>query len=877
MVRDDLPTGTITFLFTDIEGSTRLLQALGAEYRDALERHAAIVRAALSAHDGVEVGTEGDSFFAVFRSAADAVAAAVEAQRALAAEPWPREQDVRVRMGLHTGEGRLGGDSYVGLDVHRAARVGAAGHGGQVLLSSTTRALIEGAVPADLSVLDLGMHRLKDLEQPERVSQLVISGLEQQFPPLRSLETLSNLPTELSSFVGRERELDEIIALVTRTRLVTLTGPGGTGKTRLALRVGARIGSTFQDGVTFVDLAPVADPALVGPTIARTVGLIDQAERTIVDLLEAHLASRSLLLILDNFEQVLAAAESIASLLAVAPRIKVLVTSRAVLNVYGEQAFDVQPLALPDSPDVTDPAALSTYEAVALFVDRACAADSRFTLTAESAPAVAEICMRLDGLPLAIELAASRVRVLEPSQILDRLKQHLPLVTEGPRNVPSRQRTLRGTIDWSYRLLDQADQTFVARLAIFEGGCTLEAAEAVCNPGAELGLDTVDGLASMVDHSLLSRFEAPGAFRFRMLETIREYGHDALTASGELEAIATRHLSYYRDLAETAAAGRYFLGSDQLFWLNRFELEHDNIRAAVRRAVETRDGEEGLRLAAPIWRFWLQRGYLREGRQWLERLLALEPDRVSQARVRGYSALGGLAYWLSDIDATERAYELSLHLSQRLGDRDSEAEALYDLAYVPVLRGDADEARRRFEVSLEMATQVDRADLVTQSQSSLGILLAREGKPHAARPILERSLASSRAAGDRFQITWTLAQLAQVEWLLGRYRESRERSMESLRGNVEARNLPGIQANLATVAALESQRGHHAVAMRLLGASGSVTQKTGALAPALFTQADEIDGRAREAIGDQAADQELAEGAAMTLDDAVAYVEDLAV
>jgi predicted ATPase/class 3 adenylate cyclase len=879
IMRDDLPTGTITFLFTDIEGSTRLLQALGAEYRSVLERHDALVRAALSAHDGVEVRTEGDSFFAVFRSAADAVAAAAEAQRALADEPWPQGKDVRIRMGLHTGEGRPGGDNYIGLDVHRAARLAAAGHGGQVLLSSTTRALIDWAAAANLSVRDLGLHHLKDLEQPEQVSQLVIPGLEHQFPPLRTLETPSTLPAELSSFVGRERELDEIVALVNKTRLVTLTGPGGTGKTRLALRIGARIASNFDDGVTFVDLAPVADPAMVAPAIARTVGLSEHADRTIVELLEAHLASRSMLLILDNFEQVLAAAESVARLLAVAPRVKVLVTSRTVLNLYGEQAFDVQPLALPDSPEVTDPAELSKYEAVALFIDRAQAASSTFALTAESARAVAEICLRLDGLPLAIELAASRVRVLEPSQILARLKQHLPLVTEGPRNVPSRQRTLRGTIDWSYRLLDRGEQTLAARLSIFEGGCTLEAAEAVCNPGGELGLDTVDGLASMVDHSLLSRLGAPGASRFRMLETIREYGYDALKASGELAAIASLHLSYYRDIAETAAAQRYFLGSDLPVWLNRFELEHDNIRAALRRSLETSESEDGLRLASAIWRFWLQRGYLREGRQWLEALLEVEPEKVSRARANGYSALGGFAYWQSDVGATERAYESALHMSRLLGDREAEAEALYDFAYVPVLRGDVEEARRRFEASLAMANEVNRADLMAQTQSSLGIMLAREGKLEDARTVLEQSLASSRAAGARFQMSWTLAQLAQVDWLLGRYRESREHSIESLRGNAEARNLPGIHANLASIAALESQRGHHAEAMRLLGASGSVTQKTGASAPVLFTQTDDddIDARARKAIGDEAAEREFAEGAVMTLDDAVAYVEGLEV
>jgi predicted ATPase/class 3 adenylate cyclase len=873
-VRDDLPTGTVTFLFTDIEGSTRLLQALGADYRDVLERHQALVRAALTAHEGVEVGTEGDSFFAVFRSATDAVAAASEAQLALAREPWPQERAVRVRIGLHTGEGRLGADNYVGMDVHRGARVAAAGHGGQVLVSSATRALVEGSLPKGLSLRDLGEHRLKDLDQPERVSQLVIPGLEEEFPRLRSLATPGNLPTELSSFIGREDELAEIRALLAATRLLTLVGPGGTGKTRLALQVGARMESTFADGVYFVDLAPLADPALVGPTIAHSLGLTDDGAGAIVDQLAAHLAAREVLLVLDNFEHLLAGTETLDHLLAAAPRVKALVTSRAALNLYGEQTFDVPPLELPDLSGLADPAALSANESIALFVDRARAASSSFRLTPENAPAVAEICVRLDGLPLAIELAASRVRLLEPAQILARLRQHLPALAEGPRNVPNRQRTLRGAIDWSVRLLETGIQALFARLAVFEGGCTLEAAGAVCNPGDELVLDTFDGLATLVDHSLLRRLDASGTSRFRMLETIHEYGRDALEAEGDIDQIAGSQLALKRDIAVTAETEGYFLRGEQEYWLDRFEHEHDNIRAALRWAIETRAAEDGLRLAASIWRFWLQRGYIREGRPVLEALLAMEPDRVSVARSKGYSALGGIYYWQADIDATDRAYGAALDLARKLGDHEREAEALFDAAFVPVVRGDPKEAMQRFDASIAFAMSVNRPDLVAQGQSALGIMLARDGQPEVALEMLEQALAHARR-GERFQLEWTLAQTGQVEWLLGRYREARVHQIESLRMNAEARNLPGLQANLSSIAALESQEGRHVEATRLLGASQTLTSKSGALAPAIFTQAAEIESDARKALGDEAIDAELVEGARMTIAEAVAYVESL--
>jgi predicted ATPase/class 3 adenylate cyclase len=872
-VRDNLPTGTVTFLFTDIEGSTRLLQALGPRYRDVLERHAAILREALAAHAGVEISTEGDSFFAVFGSAPRAVAATVVAQRALASEPWPEGSRVRVRMGLHTGEGQRGGADYVGIDVHRAARVAAAGHGGQVLLSAATESLVADSLPEGVSLRDLGVHRLKDLEQPERLAQLVIPGLEQTFPALRSLETPSNLPTELSSFIGRQRELDEISRLLASARLLTLTGPGGTGKTRIAIRVAANLGPRFEDGVYFVDLAPLTDPALVGPTIARSLGLSDDAERPMTDVLTAYLLPRELLLVLDNFEHLLPASELVDGLLAAAPKLKTLVTSRSLLNLYGEQSFAVPPLALPDPTHLRNLADLSSNEAVTLFLERARVARPDFVLTQESAQAVAEICVRLDGLPLAIELTASRIRLLEPREILARVQQHLPVLTGGPTNLPARQRTLRATIEWSYELLQRQEQPLFGRLAVFTGGCTLEAAEAVCNPDGELGLNTLDGLASLVEQSLVRRYDQASESRFGMLETIREYAHDKLEADATLDAVAARHSGYYRDLAEIAEG--HFMGPEQVAWLDRFEREHDNVRAALTHALEADDAETGLRLAAALWRFWQQRGYLREGRSWLEAVLALDPRTVSQARAKAYIALGGLAYWLSDVDATERAYESAVSASRQLGDRDTEGEALYNLAFVPVLRNDNVESRRRFEASLAFATELSNPNLVAKSQSSLGIVLVVGGEPATGLSLMEQAHESFQAAGDRFQMAWNLGQMGQAQRLLGHLAEGRARFREGLRMHLEARNLPGLGASFGSISALESDAGRHMEAMRLMGAARAVSSTTGASAPRLFLRIEDVEEQARQAIGDEAVEQALAEGRNMSLDEAVAYAESL--
>jgi len=648
--RRTVPTGTVTFLFSDIEGSTQLVQELdSAGYRELLEQHQRLLRTAFAAHGGVERGTEGDSFFVVFRDAPSAIAATVNAQRALVAADWPLGHEVRVRMGLHSGEGIRGGDDYVGVDVNRAARIASAAHGGQVLVSESTRALSDRQLPSGVALRDLGEHRLKGLALPERLYQLTIAGLRSDFPPLRSEPSrAAHLPPRLTSFVGRESELGEVQRLLAARHLVTLVGSGGSGKTSLAIECARVVADAFQDGAWFVALDTVSDSELVPPQIVGSLGLRDVSGQSAGESLLENLSRRHLLLVLDNFEQVIEASAFVGKLLAAASEVKVLVTSRAPLHVTGEQLFPVRPLAVPARAHPTypaghqvDPDALMSAPAVRLFVDRAQQVQPAFRLTAENAAAVVEICERLDGLPLGIELAAARISLLGAAGIRDRLAQRAGLPAAPNRDVPERQRTLREAISWSHDLLEPAARALFARLSVFAAGCRIQEAEAVCRDASQPGVEVVDTLAALVDQSLVTASQTDDIGRYGMLETIREYAGERLAERDEAAEYRRRHALTFLALAEVNAHALGTRGGGAVAqW---FAVEEANLQAAVRWSIETGEAETGLRLIAALQGYWRLDGRVLERRSIALAILGIPgADVPSRARMRALEAAGSL-------------------------------------------------------------------------------------------------------------------------------------------------------------------------------------------------------------------------------------------
>ncbi|HEU5104118.1 MAG TPA: tetratricopeptide repeat protein [Roseiflexaceae bacterium] len=837
-----LPSRTVTFLFTDIVGSTALWEQHPQAMTDLLARHDAILRKAIAAHDGVVFKTVGDAVCAVFASAPAALGAALAAQRALHAEPWGATGPLRVRMALHTGSVEAREGDYAGLPLSRVAQLLAAGHGGQMLLSLATEELVREHLPSGVDLRDLDVHRLTDLTRPEHIFQLVAADLPADFPPLNSLERhRHNLPAQLTGLIGREREVAEVCTLL-RTpdlRLLTLTGPGGTGKTRLALQAAVELLGDFQDGVFFVNLAPISDPQLVTGVIAQIVGVRETTGRPLLDRLYDYLHEKRMLLLLDNFEQVSPAAPVIAELLVAAPHLKVLVTSRAVLHLYGEREFAVPPLEIPEHGRFAGLDRLTQYEAVRLFIERAQAVKTDFLITNANAPAVAEICYRLDGLPLAIELAAARVKLLAPQALLERLERRLPLLTGGAQNLPVRQQTLRATIDWSYYLLDADQQALFARLAVFVGGCTIEAAEAVitlnvqtarCEPAEGFEHSNVlDGLAALVDKSLLRQVEGPdGAPRFVMLETIREYALERLVASGEEAELRQGHALYYLALAERAEPLLH--GAEQLAWLDQLDAEHDNLRAALSWSQVPDRADVALRLAGALGWFWFVRGYLTEGRAWLADVLTGFPvsysseeqgaEHTSAARATALNRAGLLADFQADHTAARALFEEALSISQALGDRRNTARALFGKGRCAFAQEDAQSAAALFESSLVLAREAGEPWDVTIAlihvgwaavmqgdyergetwlgeclalcrnqgdwgamAATLGLLgyAARNQRDYArARVLYEEGLALFKQLGDKWQIANALNNLGNLAWSQGDYLEAAAYYNESL-------------------------------------------------------------------------------------------------
>ena len=868
----------------------------GERWEAILARHRELIRAAVAANGGVEVSTEGDGFFLVFARTADAVAAVVAAERAIAAEPWPEDAVVRVRAGIHTGDGRLDADgSYVGADVHRAARVAAAGHGGQVLLSQTTSTLVADELPPGIGLRGLGEHRLKDL-RPEQICQLLIEGERTEFPPIRSLDRRpNNLPTQLTSFVGRDAELRAVGELLGTTRLLTLTGPGGTGKTRLSLQLAADVAERFADGIWFVALEPVRDPNLIAGTILTTLGLIEAGGRPARDILAEWLAPRQVLLVLDNFEQVIDGAPVVADLLRAAPRTSIVVTSRAPLRVSGEQEYpvpglpaprdvlalsDLEKMNLPAGDRLLDAAAATTFEAVRLFIARAVSVRPDFKVTNENAPAVAGIAARLHGMPLAIELAAARVKLLPPEAILDRLEHQLGVLSAGSRDLPARQQTLRGAIAWSHDLLGEGERRLLARLSVFVGGCELDSAEAVCGPPSELdGVEVIDCLTFLADQSLIRAEEIDGGLRFRMLDTIREFAAEQLVARDEREEIERRHTVTF--LAEVETLRPLLAGDDQRRWLGRLERDHDNIRAVLDRAVAAADAPSAIGLGFAMWRYWQKRGHLAEARRRLQ-AMADAPWSHDDPRLRArlMEALGGVCWWQADIPAMGSAYAEALELWQAIGDPAEIANALYNDSFryaVSEMGGKRDPDRLGYQ-------QMHRArDLAAAAGDERGRANALWGIGnwlyfHNAddRGIgqFDEAVGVFRKLGDRTMEAWSHHMLGTAQIRPGQ-------PLDEARANIETAmrlfhrfgDVAGITLALDDFASLAIAAGDLPRAAKVWGAARALSAAGGVGLADFVDSQFEFYGRpsTRDTIDPAELDRLAQEGRTMTLDESVAF------
>jgi predicted ATPase/class 3 adenylate cyclase len=848
------PTGTVTFLFTDIEGSTRLVERFGPDWPDLLERHRAKLRAAFSEHRGWEQGTEGDSFFVAFASARDAVAAAVDAQRGLAAERWPPGGEIRVRMGLHTGEGRLSGSDYVGIDVHRAARIAAVAHGGQVLASEATATIAGADLPTGVSFREMGEHRLKDLPRPERLSQLVIDGLPSEFPPIRSLGGDSTVPAALTSFVGRDRERIEVRRLIAESRLVTITGVGGTGKTRLAIEVARDEAPALPGGATFVPLEAIRDPDLIPVEILRSLHLDDASPTAPTERVIEHFRDLEALLVLDNLEQLPTAGLVVAQLIAGAPLLRILVASQAALRIRGEREYRLEPFGAPTADEPTGGAMqpiaeLERHPAIRLFVDRARAVRPSFELDAAIAPVVVELCRRLDGLPLAIELAAAQVRILSPAAILGRLAERLDTLPSTELDTPERHRTLHAAVRWSYDLLEPRQQMLLRLLSAFRGSAALEDIEALRTVTASrspLGPDTLGDLADLVDRSLV-RTQNDGAVepRFRVLETVRAVSREILAAEGEEAATLDAHADRFAALAATAEPELY--GRDRRRWLDRLADDHDNLRAALDRLEATGRLEAALALAADLWRFWQLRGHIPEGRARVLRLLeAAEAaaEAVPAAILsRAEEAAGSLAYWQrigAGPGQVEPHYRRSLELARASGDEDREAWALYNLAFlydfVPGLRdaeADLQVASELRDQALALFRRVGDRRGIAESLWALGGSPVALADPELARARLVEAVALLESLGDGHGASWAVMSLGLVEALEGRLAEAQARVAKAARTFVEDGDLAGQVVAVQAVASFAARASDPGTAARLAAAAEARSARIGVDLPGI--------------------------------------------
>jgi predicted ATPase/class 3 adenylate cyclase/tetratricopeptide (TPR) repeat protein len=867
-----LETGTVTFLFTDIEGSTALWEQDGARMSQALAAHDALVRSAVEGRRGTVVKMTGDGMHAAFDDALDALAATVDLQQALADPAATNDVSLRVRCGLHAGVGVRRDNDYYGNAVNRAARIMSTAHGGQILLSQTVVDLVGDRLPDEVALRDLGAVRLRDLAHPERVYQVLHPQLRQDFPALRSLQaTPNNLPQQVTSFIGREQTLAELQRLLAKTRLLTLTGSGGCGKTRLSLQVAADSLEQFPDGAWLVELAPLSDPDLVAQTVATVLGLKEAPGKPIVQTLTAHLTDKRLLLLLDNCEHLLDGCAKVAdALVRQCPGVKILASSREALGIAGEQTYRVPSLSLPDRKQAPTPKILSQYESVQLFSDRALLVRADFQVTNQNAPALASLCCHLDGIPLAIELAAARVRSLSVEEIDGKLDQRFRLLTGGSRTALPRQQTLRSLIDWSYDLLHELEQRLLQRLSVFAGGWTLAAAEQVCTGDGVENWEVLDLMTSLADKSLVVAEQKDEHSRYRLLETMRQYARERLEESGGGEAIRGRHRDHFLALAEEAEPK--LLGADQAVWLQRLEQEHENLRAGLDWSVVEAGSAGGLRLCGALQRFWTTRGHLSEGREWCVRVLGKAgAEERTQECAKALHAAGVLARHQSDYPAAWALHEESLAIRRQLGDPRGIANSLNNLGNVAFYQGDFVSARALYEESLVMRRELGDQGRIADSLNNLGIAALEQGEFASARALHEESLVMRRKLGDRGGIADSLNNLGIAALEEGEFASARALNEESLAIARELGNRWGIVNSLEGLAPVVAALGSALRAARIWGAAERLREEIGSpLPPNERPRYDRRVAAARAALGyDAAFDLAWQEGRALTLEQAI--------
>ncbi|HEY5768620.1 MAG TPA: adenylate/guanylate cyclase domain-containing protein [Terrimicrobium sp.] len=840
----EAPTGTVTFLFTDIVGSTRLWEKFPAQMGAALARHDALIRAAVETHGGHVFKTVGDATHAAFQAPRDSLEAAIDAQQALASEDWNDIGSLAVRMGIHVGTAELRDGDYFGGTLNRASRIESAAHGGQILLSRIAVELLEDEPLDAISFKSLGSHRLRNLDRPEHLYQAVVPNLPESFPPPRSMEALpNNLPVQTTSFVGREKQLDDVKRLLKNTRLLTLMGTGGTGKTRLALETGAQLINSFRDGVWLAELALIAEPERVVEAAAAAVGAREEPDRPLRETLINFLRGKNLLLLLDNCEHLLSAVASLAAeLLRFCPRLKILATSRHSLGIGGEAVFFVPPLDVLEvqvddfrGPDFAQ--RLSQYEAVKLFIARAVAVRPDFVITSANAPAVAEICSRLDGIPLAIELAAARVKLLNVDQIAERLDDLFRLLRGGRRDGLPHQQTLQALIDWSYDLLSEQERVAFRRMGVFGGGRTIEAVEKVCSGDGIEEFEVLDLLEQLVDKSLITVEHDPaGNSRYTMIESVWQYSREKLEASGEAPAVRDRHLNYFVAFAEEAEP--HLEGPDQKAWLDRCQSDLFNVRFAAEWAIKSQKTEKGLRLFSALYRVIEVRSNLGEAWEIAMRLLALpDQDVAPKYKAGARLAIGRLAWAADRFEEARRFHGEAQQIYEAIGDEAGSAMADMLMGFLDRGEGDLENAERRFQRGLKVGRKIRLSYLEAGSLSGLGSTAMVRGDLALARQLKEQSLAIYERLGDHWiigLILWglTLVALAQKDYARAKSALAQwTRITRDLGNRWILHYILDCHASLA-VAANQPKR-----AARLLGAAEAIREHLGTqLLPSEMTQ-----------------------------------------